>query len=124
MLVACVKCEVGEVMTFTVVRVLARHRVLDVSLGPQHSCVLVEPGHIYTLGSNSDAQLGSGSTRPQVAPISVKLFHQRHAVVSVILCYHHLATVALYFDLYLDCLLFEVKCNVLICLLYKPQYLQ
>lgn len=82
------KCEVGEVTSFTVVRVLARYRVLDISLGPQHSCVLVEPGHVYTLGCNTDAQLGSGSTRPQVAPISVKLFQQRHAVVSVVVsCY-------------------------------------
>jgi len=70
-------------MTFTVVKVLARHRVLDISLGLQHSCVLVEPGHVYTLGCNSEAQLGCGSTRPQVAPISVKLFQQRPAVVSV-----------------------------------------
>ena len=84
--VVCVKCEVGEVLTFTVVRVLARHRVLDVSLGLQHSCVLVEPGHVYTLGCNSDAQLGSGSTRPHIAPVSVKLFQQRHAVVSAVFC--------------------------------------
>jgi len=82
---SCVQCEVGEVTTFTVVRALARHRVLDVSLGPQHSCVLVEPGHVYTLGCNSEGQLGSGSTRPQVAPIGVKLFQQRPAVVSVVL---------------------------------------
>jgi len=88
-----VKCEVGEVMTFTVVRVLARHRVLDVSLGLQHSCVLVEPGHVYSLGCNTEAQLGCGSTRPQVAPIGVKLFQQRHAVVSVDLCYCRLPTV-------------------------------
>lgn len=81
----CVKCEVGEVMTFTVVKALARHRVLDISLGLQHSCVLVEPGHIYTLGANSDAQLGCGTTRPQVAPISVKLFQQKHAIVSAVL---------------------------------------
>ena len=80
----CVKCEVSEVTTFTVVRVLARHRVLDISLGLQHSCVLVDPGHVYTLGANSDAQLGSGSTRPQVAPIGVKLFQQRPAVVSLV----------------------------------------
>jgi len=80
----CTQCEVGEVKTFTVVRALARHRVLDISLGPQHSCVLVEPGHVYTLGCNSEAQLGSGSTRPHAAPISVKLFQQRHAVVSAV----------------------------------------
>lgn len=81
---SCLQCEVGEVKTFTVVRALARHRVLDILLGPQHSCVLVEPGHVYTLGCNAEAQLGSGSTRPHVAPISVKLFQQRHAVVSAV----------------------------------------
>jgi len=86
------QCEVGEVKTFTVVRALARHRVLDISLGPQHSCVLVEPGHVYTLGCNSEAQLGSGSTRPHAAPISVKLFQQRHAVVSVGFRFYHSAT--------------------------------
>ena len=88
----CVQCEVGEVTSFTVVRALARHRVLDISLGPQHSAVLVEPGHVYTVGSNSEAQLGCGSTRPYDAPISVKLFQQRHATVSV-LCWWHLATI-------------------------------
>ena len=86
------QCEVGEVKTFTVVRALARHRVLDISLGPQHSCVLVEPGLVYTLGCNSEAQLGSGSTRPHAAPISVKLFQQRHAVVSVGFRFYHSAT--------------------------------
>jgi len=92
--VVYVKGEVGEVMTFTVVRVLARHRVLDISLGLQHTCVLVEPGRVYSLGCNTEAQLGCGSTRPQVAPISVKLFQQRHAVVSeCVSCYCHPATV-------------------------------
>jgi alpha-tubulin suppressor-like RCC1 family protein len=73
------------VKTFTVVRALARHRVLDVSLGLHHTSVLVEPGHVYTLGRNFEGQLGNGNTKPQAAPISVKLFQQRPASVRFIL---------------------------------------
>jgi alpha-tubulin suppressor-like RCC1 family protein len=67
--------------TFTVVRALARHRVLDVSLGVGHTCVLIEPGQVLTLGRNSEAQLGNGNTKQQAAPISVKVFQQRPAAV-------------------------------------------
>ena len=77
-----VQCEVSEVKTFTVVKALCRHRVLDASMGPHHTCILVEPGHVYTLGRNVEGQLGGGSTKPQSTPVCVKAFQQKPAFVS------------------------------------------
>lgn len=76
-----IKCEVAEVKQFTVVKALARRRVVDASLGPRHSCVIVEPGHVFTFGCNSDGQLGTGNTRSQTVPIEVKYFQQNPALV-------------------------------------------
>jgi len=78
---------VGEVKTFAVVKALARHRVVDISMGPHHTSVIVEPGHIYTLGRNSEGQLGTGNTRLQTAPIEVKLFQQKPAFVIIFILY-------------------------------------
>ena len=74
--------EVEGEKVFTLVRALARHRVLDVSLGPHHSAVVVEPGHVYTLGRNSEGQLGMGNNKPQNTAIEVKVFEEKPAFVS------------------------------------------
>ena len=67
---------------FTSVRALARHRVIDISMHNYHSAVVVEPGHVYTFGRNTEGQLGTGNTRPQNAIIEVKIFEEKTAFVS------------------------------------------
>ena len=69
---------------FTLVKALARHRVVDISMGLSHTAVVVEPGHVYTLGKNTEGQLGTGNTKQQNAPISVKGFNDKLAFVSTI----------------------------------------
>ena len=63
--------EIEGVKMFTSVRALARHRVIDISMHNYHSAVVVEPGHVYTFGRNTEGQLGTGNTRPQNAIIEV-----------------------------------------------------
>ena len=77
-----IQCEVASEKVFTIVRSLARHRVIDISMGPYHSSVIVEPGHVYTFGRNVEGQLGTGNTKPQNAPIEIKFFQQQLAFVS------------------------------------------
>lgn len=73
--------EVPLEKEFTVVRSLSRHKVLDLSLGPTHTAVLVEPGHVLTLGRNTEGQLGTGNTKQQSAPVPVKYFEEHLALV-------------------------------------------
>lgn len=54
---------------------------MDVALGPTHSAVLVEPGHVYTFGSNSLGELGSGNTKPRDAPAPVKQLEDKTVTV-------------------------------------------
>ena len=74
---------------FTLVRALARHRVVDISMNNYHSAVVVEPGHVYTFGRNTEGQLGTGNTRPQNAPVAVKVFEEKTAFVSGFVVYEH-----------------------------------
>ena len=69
---------------FRVVRALARHRVISLHMGYHHSAVIVEPGHVYTFGRNSDGQLGTGNFKQQGGPIGIKLFEGNPAFVSVL----------------------------------------
>ncbi len=66
------KIEVPAVRVFMVVKALARHRVTGVAMGPNHSAVTVESGHVFTFGKNVEGQLGNGNLKPQYAPIQVK----------------------------------------------------
>ena len=75
--------EVAGEKSFTCVRSLTKHRVIDIAMGPNHTAVLVEPGHVFTLGCNSEGQLGTGNTKPQNAPVGVKAFEENLALVSV-----------------------------------------
>ncbi|KAK7492848.1 hypothetical protein BaRGS_00015986, partial [Batillaria attramentaria] len=56
----------------TPVRALARHRVVSVAMGPHHSAVIVEAGHVYTFGRNSEGQLGTGNVKATHAPMELK----------------------------------------------------
>ena len=44
----------------TPIKELGKHRVINYSLGPTHSAFLVEAGHVYSFGRNSEGQLGVG----------------------------------------------------------------
>ncbi|XP_069689683.1 serine/threonine-protein kinase Nek8-like isoform X2 [Periplaneta americana] len=56
------KNEVEKVLTLTRVKGIGS-RVSDVSLGPTHTAVLTESGHIITFGRNAEGQLGRGHLR-------------------------------------------------------------
>nr|XP_022295350.1 serine/threonine-protein kinase Nek9-like isoform X1 [Crassostrea virginica] len=81
------KTEVEGASIPTPVRALARHRVLDISIGACHTAVIVEPGHIYTFGKNSEGQLGIGDTKPSRAPVEVKAMLD--SVVNRVQCGDH-----------------------------------
>eukprot|EP00105_Crassostrea_gigas_P014522 XP_011431210.1 PREDICTED: uncharacterized protein LOC105330955 isoform X1 [Crassostrea gigas] len=81
------KTEVEGSNVPTPVRALARHRVLGISMGACHTAVIVEPGHIYTFGKNSEGQLGIGDTKPSRAPVEVKAMLE--SVVNRVQCGNH-----------------------------------
>ena len=66
----------------TAVKVLSKHRVLDVSLGPAHSAALVEPGLVYTFGENQMGQLACGNCKPRDVPAIVKALEDKTTTVS------------------------------------------
>ncbi|XP_074661631.1 serine/threonine-protein kinase Nek8-like [Tubulanus polymorphus] len=86
------KTEVEKRLTPTLVKALTRHRVVDVSLGPDHSAILVEPGHVYTIGRNCEGQLGSGDIKPQNGPVEVRALKDR--VVTQVQCGAHFTSVS------------------------------
>ena len=47
---------------------LSKHRVIDMSLGPTHSAVIVEGGRVVTFGRNCEGQLGCGSMNFKSTP--------------------------------------------------------
>ena len=50
------------------VKGLSKHRVIDMSLGPTHSAVIVEGGRVVTFGRNTEGQLGCGSMTCKSTP--------------------------------------------------------
>ena len=50
------------------VKGLSKHRVIDMSLGPTHSAVIVEGGRVVTFGRNTEGQLGCGSMACKSTP--------------------------------------------------------
>ncbi|XP_063682436.1 uncharacterized protein LOC134817233 [Bolinopsis microptera] len=71
--------EVSSVAVPTAVKLIGNKRCVEVSLGPNHSAVVVDTGQIYTFGQNKDGQLGV-STR-----------HNTDALVLVNSMVHHRA---------------------------------
>ena len=59
------------------------YKVVDVSLGPTHTVVLTEGGHVVTFGCNAEGQLGRGRLRlSSSGPHMVKSMANRVAAVS------------------------------------------
>jgi Alpha-tubulin suppressor and related RCC1 domain-containing proteins len=59
------------------------YKVADVSLGPTHTAVLTESGHVVTFGRNAEGQLGRGHLRSSSSgPCMVKSMANRVATVS------------------------------------------
>ncbi|XP_028402383.1 uncharacterized protein LOC114525324 [Dendronephthya gigantea] len=66
------KVQVEGRTTPTALKILARHSVVDMSLGPTHSSVLMESGNLYTFGDNRHGQLGHGNVKTVESPACVK----------------------------------------------------
>ena len=62
------KLEVSCQLKPSSVKGLSKHRVIDMSLGPTHSAVIVEGGRVVTFGRNSEGQLGCGSMNCKSTP--------------------------------------------------------
>ena len=76
--VLCItKVQVDGKNVPTAVKVLSKHRVLDVSLGPAHSAALVEPGLVYTFGCNQYGQLACNNCKPRDVPAIVKALEEK-----------------------------------------------
>lgn len=64
--------QVSQAMVATPIKELGKHRVIDMSLGPTHSCVVVETGQVYTFGRNMEGQLCTGNLLSKNMPVVVK----------------------------------------------------
>ena len=62
------KIEVSCQLKPSSVKGISKHRVIDMSLGPTHSAVIVEGGRVVTFGRNTEGQLGCGSTNCKSTP--------------------------------------------------------
>ena len=62
------KIEVSYQLKPSSVKGLSKHKVVDMSLGPTHSAVIVEGGRVVTFGRNSEGQLGCGSMNCKSTP--------------------------------------------------------
>ena len=62
------KLEVSCQLKPSSVKGLSKHRVIDMSLGPTHSAVIVEGGRVVTFGRNTEGQLGCGSINCKSTP--------------------------------------------------------
>ncbi|XP_069103120.1 uncharacterized protein [Argopecten irradians] len=82
-----IKTEVEGQKEPTLVRALARHKVLDITMGLHHSAVIVEPGHVYTFGRNTEGQLGISNTKDCSAPVEVK--SMADSVINRVQCGDH-----------------------------------
>jgi len=64
------------------VRGLTKYKVVDMSLGPTHSAVIVEGGKVVTFGRNSEGQLGCGSMNCKSTPGMVSPVDKGRIMVS------------------------------------------
>ena len=72
--------QVPQALVPTPLKELGKHRVVDMSLGPTHTSVLVETGRVFTFGRNSEGQLCTGNCQPQNTPSVVKALHAKPMV--------------------------------------------
>ncbi|XP_021355161.1 uncharacterized protein LOC110451456 [Mizuhopecten yessoensis] len=82
-----IKTEVEGLKEPTPVRALARHKVLDITMGLHHTAVIVEPGHVFTFGRNTEGQLGISNTKDASAPVQVK--SMADSVINRVQCGDH-----------------------------------
>ncbi|ESO84092.1 hypothetical protein LOTGIDRAFT_54111, partial [Lottia gigantea] len=74
-------------LSFLLLRSLARHRVIDICMGAYHSAVIVESGHVYMFGRNSEGQLGTGNIKPSNTIVEVKALHDK--CINKVVCGEH-----------------------------------
>ena len=74
--------QVPQMLVPTPLKELGKHRVVNMSLGPTHTAVLVEMGRVYAFGRNYEGQLCTGNCQPQNIPSVVKALHAKPAVRS------------------------------------------
>lgn len=72
---------VDEVNHFSPIRLLSKHRVVDVALGQRHTAVVTETGSVLTLGYNHDGQLGTGDCKSRDTLATVKCLEDRTVTV-------------------------------------------
>ena len=72
--------QVPHVAVATPIKELGKHRVVDMSLGPTHTAVVVETGQLFTFGRNSEGQLCTGNLLPKNMPISVRTVRAKPTV--------------------------------------------
>lgn len=74
--------ETEKALTLTRVKGIG-YKVADISLGPTHTAVLTESGHVVTFGLNAEGQLGRGHLKSSSpGPCMVKSMVDRVATVS------------------------------------------
>lgn len=56
-------------------------RVIDVSMGTNHTAVLLESGHVQTFGLNSEGQLGKGHKNLSSGAVAVSAMDDKTVVV-------------------------------------------
>ncbi|CAC5359325.1 Serine/threonine-protein kinase nekl-2,Probable serine/threonine-protein kinase nek3,Serine/threonine-protein kinase Nek1,Serine/threonine-protein kinase Nek6,Serine/threonine-protein kinase Nek7,Serine/threonine-protein kinase Nek8,Serine/threonine-protein kinase Nek11,Serine/threonine-protein kinase Nek3,Serine/threonine-protein kinase Nek4,Serine/threonine-protein kinase Nek9,Serine/threonine-protein kinase Nek5 [Mytilus coruscus] len=61
--------------------------VLDISMGPTHTAVMVKPGQIYTFGRNTEGQLGASNVKQIGGYVEVKAMKDK--TVNRVQCGHH-----------------------------------
>ena len=74
--------QVPQMLVPTPLKELGKHRVINISLGPTHTSVLVEMGRVYAFGRNSEGQLCAGNCQPRNTPSAVKALHAKPTVRS------------------------------------------
>ena len=81
--VAFLSHHVDKVLTPTRVKSV-RQPIVDVAMGPNHTVLVTDKGHLIAMGRNSEAQLGKGHARSVSGPEVVKAMTAKE--VGCLLC--------------------------------------
>jgi alpha-tubulin suppressor-like RCC1 family protein len=80
------QAEIEKALTLNRVKGIG-YKVADVSLGPTHTAVLTDSGHVITFGHNAKGQLGQGHLRSSPSgPMMVKSMADKFITVSTFQC--------------------------------------